>query len=131
DGVEPPRIGEAIGRLGVVIFSPSDVEIVAGSPSVRRRFLDIVLSLGAPRYLEHLQRYRQILLQRNALLRRNAPVAEVTAWDPGLIRAGTRVVATRDRWIRERAASFRAHVRAIAGSDDAVLEYEPSLPLEP
>jgi DNA replication and repair protein RecF len=49
DSVEQSRMGEAIGRVGVVIFSPSDVSIVSGSPSNRRRFLDILLSLSYPR----------------------------------------------------------------------------------
>src|SRR5690606_19519518 len=52
DGVEATRLGDALGRVGVVIFSPSDVALVAGSPSVRRRFLDILLSLAKPRYLD-------------------------------------------------------------------------------
>ena len=130
DGVEPERIGDAIGKVGVVIFSPSDVGIVAGSPSGRRRFLDIVLSLTEPRYLEHLQRYRQILLQRNAALRANARPDAVAAWNDGLIRLGSLIVAARGRWVVERAPSFVAHVRAIAGGGDAALEYEPSLPFE-
>src|SRR5690606_14259732 len=45
NGAEPERIGDAIGRVGAVVFSPSDVGIVSGSPGERRRFLDIVLSL--------------------------------------------------------------------------------------
>ncbi|HEX2095528.1 MAG TPA: AAA family ATPase, partial [Longimicrobiaceae bacterium] len=48
---EPERLGDAIGGVGAVIFSPSDVEVVAGSPAGRRRFLDIVLSLAVPGYL--------------------------------------------------------------------------------
>lgn len=130
DGGEPERIGEALGQVGVVIFSPSDVGIISGSPSGRRRFLDIVLSLTEPRYLEHLQRYRQILLQRNAALRSGSRWDTVTAWDDGLVRLGAQLVATRARWVAERAPGFVGHVRSIAGGGDATLEYEPSLPLE-
>jgi hypothetical protein len=49
------------------------VAIVAGSPAERRRFLDIVLSLNRPGYLQALQRYRQVLKQRNVMLRDGAP----------------------------------------------------------
>jgi DNA replication and repair protein RecF len=126
DSVEPPRLGDAIGRIGVVVFSPSDVAIVAGSPAGRRRFLDILLSLSEPRYLEDLQRYRQVLSQRNALLRAGEPAMLVTAWDAGLVRSGSRVMAARASWVDGRAASFTAKVREIAGGGDAVLEYEPS-----
>lgn len=130
DGVEPPRLGDGLGKLGVVVFSPSDVEIIAGSPSVRRRFLDIILSLTEPRYLDHLQRYRQILLHRNALLRRGASPTEIAVWNPGLVQAGSRVVAARETWIRSRAGSFSNHVRNIAATDGASLEYESSVPLD-
>jgi DNA replication and repair protein RecF len=127
NGGEPPRLGDALGRLGAVIFSPSDVMIVAGSPGLRRRYLDIVLSLNAPGYLHALQRYRQVLVQRNALLRRGAAPALVAAWNEGLVGWGSRVVAARARWVAERAAGFARHYADIAGGTDARLEYEPSL----
>jgi DNA replication and repair protein RecF len=130
DGAEATRLGDALGRVGVVIFSPSDVLLVAGSPSVRRRFLDILLSLAEPRYLEDLQRYRQALLQRNALLRAGETPLLVGSWNEGLVRAGSRVVAARSRWVTTHADAFSARVREIAGGTQATLEYEPSIPLE-
>ncbi len=130
DGVEPPRIGDAIGKVAAVIFSPSDVAIVSGSPSVRRRYLDILLSLTAPRYLEDLQRYRQALAQRNALLRAAQPWPLVEAWNEGLVRTGSRVVAARWRWVTSHAEEYAERVRRIAGGGEAALEYEPSVPVD-
>jgi DNA replication and repair protein RecF len=126
DGAEPPRLGDAIGRLGAVIFSPSDVAIVSGSPGQRRRYLDILLSLTAPGYLSALQRYRQALAQRNTLLRQGAPAAHVAAWNEGLVDWGSRVVAARAGWVAERAPGFARHFAEIAGGAPGRLEYEPS-----
>jgi DNA replication and repair protein RecF len=123
DGQEPPRIGEAIGSVGAVVFSPADVAIVAGSPGERRRFLDILLSLAVPGYLEWLQRYRQVLLRRNALLREGAPAEQVAAWNPGLAEWGSRLVVARAAWVREREGTFRAHVARIGGGTEAMLQY--------
>lgn len=128
NGAETERLGDALGAIGVVVFSPSDVAIVSGSPSERRRFLDIVLSLSSPGYLHALQKYRQVLAQRNALLRRGAPELVVSAWDEGLVGWGSRVVAARLRWVGERAGPFARHVRAIADGGDAALGYEASTP---
>lgn len=128
DGVEAVRLGDALGRLGVVIFSPSDVALIAGPPSARRRFLDILLSLTEPRYLEHLQRYRQVLLRRNAVLRAGGGAAQIEAWNDGLVRAGSRVVLARMRWIAARQGAFADRVREIAGGTLATLEYESSVP---
>jgi DNA replication and repair protein RecF len=126
-GAEPARLGDAIGTVGVVVFSPSDVSIVAGSPSERRRFLDIVLSLTVPGYLASLQRYRHVLAQRNTLLRRAADPAQVSAWDDGLVGWGSRVLLARARWVAEHGDSFAAHARAISRGSDAAVEYEASI----
>jgi DNA replication and repair protein RecF len=126
-GAEAERLGDAIGTVGVVIFSPSDVVIVAGSPGERRRYLDIVLSLTEPGYLRALQRYRHVLAQRNAVLRRGSGAPLVSAWDEGLVGWGSRVVAARARWVRARAASFAEHVLDISDGAGGALEYEPSV----
>ncbi|HEX6071136.1 MAG TPA: DNA replication and repair protein RecF [Longimicrobiaceae bacterium] len=127
DGTEPERLGDAIGSVGAVVFSPADVTIVSGSPSERRRFLDIVLSLSVPGYLGWLQRYRQVLLRRNALLREGAPAEQVSAWDAGLAEWGSRVVAARAEWIAGHAEAFRGHVRRIGAGTEAQLEYDGSV----
>jgi DNA replication and repair protein RecF len=126
-GNEPARLGDAIGAVGVVVFSPSDVSIVAGSPGERRRYLDIVLSLTEPGYLGALQRYRHVLAQRNAVLRRGSGAPLVSAWDEGLVGWGSRVVAARARWVEARAASFAEHVLDISDGASGALEYEPSV----
>jgi DNA replication and repair protein RecF len=124
---EPERIGEAIGGVGAVIFSPSDVEIVAGGPAGRRRFLDIVLSLAVPGYLAAVQRFRQVLFQRNALLRQGTGAAMVAAWNEGLVAWGTRVVAARAAWVAEVGGSFAEHYARVAGGPRGILGYDPSV----
>jgi len=127
---ELPRLGDAIGRVAAVIFSPSDVAIVAGSPSERRRYLDILLSLAVPGYLLTLQRYRQIVARRNALLRAAAASGEIAAWNPGLISTGSRIIAARTLWLREHAEAFAGRVRVISGGSPGILEYEASMELD-
>ncbi len=126
-GLEPERLGDAIGGVGAVIFSPTDVGIVAGGPAARRRFLDIVLSLAVPGYLGALQRYRQILAHRNALLRQEAAPPQVAAWNPGLVSWGSRIIAARAQWVAERRQSFAVHAAAIAGGASGALSYEPAV----
>ncbi len=129
NGAVPERIGDALGGVGAVIFSPSDVAIVAGSPSERRRFLDIVLSLNRPGYLQALQRYRQVLKQRNAMLRDGALPALLAAWDEGLVEWGARLVAARAEWVSEHAEGFARRYEAIAGGATAWLGYDAAIPM--
>ena len=128
NGAEPERLADGLGQLGAVIFSPSDVELVAGGPGARRRFLDIVLSLAEPGYLHALQRYRQALFQRNTLLRQGSPRTMVELWDEGLVASGSRVVAARAAWVAERAESFAAHYARVAGGQPGFMAYAPSAP---
>jgi DNA replication and repair protein RecF len=127
NGAEPERLADALGGVGAVIFSPSDVEIVAGGPGERRRFLDIVLSLAVPGYVGALQRYRQALLQRNTLLRAASAPALVAAWNEPLIAAGSRVVAARARWVAERREGFAGHYERVAGGQPGSLSFDPSV----
>ncbi len=128
DGEVPSRTADAIGRPGAVLFTPDDVRLVTDGPSERRRFLDIVLSLGDPRYLDALQRYRQALLRRNAALRRGEGGAVVGAWDGILVAAGSRIVVERARWIRVNNPGFGAVCAEVSGGEGARMIHEPGIP---
>ncbi len=125
DGAEPERMTNAIGKLGVVIFSPSDVQIVAGAPGERRRYLDIVLSLNVRGYLSALQRYRQLLKNRNAVLRSGrVDQALLGVWEDALIEHGARLVVERAEWIAAHTKSYTAKYTAIGGGVRGSLRYQ-------
>ncbi len=128
DGEVPARIGDALGQVGSVLFTPDDVRLVSDGPQERRRFLDIVLSVNVPGYLEALQRYRQVLAQRNAALRDRAPRGSVEAWDSLLVRSGARVLRMRAAWVRLGAPTFRDVVREVSGGECGTLDYLPGIP---
>jgi DNA replication and repair protein RecF len=50
---------ELVGMVHAVLFGADDIELVFGPPSVRRRFLDILLSQTNPSYVRSLQRYQR------------------------------------------------------------------------
>ena len=54
-----------VGNLNIVFFEAEDLEIIYGSPGRRRRYLDILISQSNNVYLKSLQRYRQVVNQRN------------------------------------------------------------------
>jgi len=129
DGQEPPRLSDAIGQVGVVLFTPADLALVNDGPAERRRFLDIVLSLNEPGYVTALQRYRQVLSQRNAALRNGAP-DHAGAWDDLLVEAGARVTAVRARWIQGGRDRFSDLYRELSGGEEATFHYDPGVPGE-
>lgn len=127
NGAEPERLGDALGRIGVVAFSPSDVAIIAGAPGERRRFLDIMLSLNVPGYLAALQRYRHTLKQRNALLKDRVPAAQLEPWTVALVETGARVMRARAAWVEASAPGFAERFARIGGEAPARMEYRPSV----
>jgi len=129
DGQEPQRLADGLGRLAAVVFSPADVALVSDGPGARRRFLDIVLSLNVPGYLTALQRFRQILSQRNAALRDGRGRGTVEVWDEGLTESGARVMEDRLRWTEEWREEFSSYYRRISGSLEGRLEYQPGVRL--
>ena len=129
DGVARARLGEAVGHLGAVVFSPHDVHLVTGSPSGRRRFLDMVLSLNRPGYMHAAQGYRRVLAQRNAALRDGQSDRAVIAWNDALVANGAKVVAERLAWIESSADAFASYHRDVSGGEEAVMRYRPSTPL--
>jgi DNA replication and repair protein RecF len=91
------RIGELMGHINAVIFTPAELSLVRGGPACRRRFLNMSLSQIRPGYFLWLQRYHQALSQRNALLRapEGGALATLPVWDVQLARAGARLIAHR------------------------------------
>ena len=127
DGAEPERIGDAIGRLGAVIFSPADMGIVNGGPVRRRRFMDVALSLNEEGYLVALQAFRHALAQRNAALRSGQLEAVVRAWDEPLARSAATVMGARRRWVSEWRDAFRRYYEEVSGGDSATMTYVPKV----
>ena len=63
------RPKEHYGSLNVVMFSPEDLQLVKGEPSLRRRFFDMQIAQTAPIYYDLLVKYNRVLQQRNKLLK--------------------------------------------------------------
>ena len=95
----PRRASDLVGLVNAVMFSAEDMELVSGPPSVRRRYLDILISQVDSQYLRTLQRYQRIVYQRNHLLRmvreRSSGLDELEFWNDELVSQGKYIVAQR------------------------------------
>ena len=133
DGAEPQRLSDALGALPCVLFSPADVELVAGAPSARRRFLDILLALSSRPYLTALQRYRHALAQRNAALREalksTGARAEqrIAVWEAPLAQHGAVLWLERVRWVEQAASRFATVCASIGEQATVSMRYATSL----
>ncbi len=136
-----PRARELIGLVRAVVFAPDDLALVKGDPGGRRAFLDDLLVLRAPRLASVRQDYERVLKQRNSLLKtagharrgsssEESALSTLEVWDAHLARTGAEILAERLRLVSELrpyVGNAYATVARGATSDDAGLEYQPSL----
>ena len=69
DGKDILKISDYVGYLNAVVFVPDDLSLVKGSPSIRRKFLDLELSKISPIYVFYLTKYNRLLKERNQYLK--------------------------------------------------------------
>ncbi len=124
NGVVAPRLADAIGAVRGVVFSPSDVQLATGGAAVRRRYLDVLLSLTVPGYVETLAEYRRAVRHRSRVGAGAAGAAgaaggaggagtDVEDWEALVARAGARIAAARRGWVERWAPRYGEHCVAI------------------
>lgn len=63
------KISNYISNLVVILFSPDDLDLIKGSPLIRRRFLNIEIGQLNNKYLNYLNEYNELLKNRNEYLK--------------------------------------------------------------
>ncbi len=120
NGKTAARIGELMGHLTCVMFSPEDQQIVKGPPLERRRFIDMLLCQSSSGYFFALQRYQAALRQRNAFLKQSrgaCDLRQLSAWDEQLAQTGVPVVVGRRRAVEKLAIHAEEHYLHISGKE--------------
>ena len=114
------RAGDLVGVLQVTVFSPDDLELVKGGPSLRRGWIDAAVAARHPRDAALRGEVERVLKQRNALLRsahgRLDADAEFTleVWDAKLADVGERLRAARRAMLDDMAPILATAYDAVA-----------------
>lgn len=109
---------EHIGRIPLVIVTPSDQNLILGGSEVRRKFMDGIISQVDRNYLQQLLSYHKALEQRNRLLKqfyenRYFEEDSIALWDEQLVRFGEPVVDARRAFLLDFAPRFEHYYRLI------------------
>jgi DNA replication and repair protein RecF len=128
NGIAQTRISDILGKVNVVLFSPEDIQLIQGSAAHRRLFLDMELSQVSAPYLGALQQFRQVLRQRNELLR-TQPVDPnlLEVWDAQFVTHATVLMGERAQFVAELAEKARAAYSGIAGDEELQILYQPDV----
>ncbi len=128
------RALDLMGLLPVVLFLPEDIDLIAGPPSGRRRYLNLLLCQMDREYCHHLDAYNKVVARRNAQLRalQGRPFDEnlIAYWDEALIDHGTYLIHKRQDVIARLDMRTREQHRLLAGHEGRLrVEYRPSVDL--
>ncbi len=79
-GVKKNKLTDFVGELNVVLFSPEDLQLVKGSPSLRREFINREFYQFSRIYHKYYLMYQHLLKQRNSYLKdmRKNPKDEIS-----------------------------------------------------
>jgi len=97
------RLVDFAGNFRVALFGPWDLDLVTESPSLRRKFLDTVLSQVDREYRRASLSYEKGLRQRNKLLLRireeELSRSQLLFWDRLLVKNGDYIAHAREEFI--------------------------------
>ncbi|MEO7001394.1 MAG: DNA replication and repair protein RecF [Ktedonobacterales bacterium] len=119
----PRRAMDLLGQVTVVVFAPTDLDLVIGSPSQRRHFLDLTLCQTNPPYCRALSQYQKVITQRAALLRairegKDDPRA-LAYWDEQLARLAAPILRARAEFLERAEIAARRVYAALTREERA------------
>ena len=125
------RAVDLLGTVNVVLFVPQDLALIEGTPSDRRRYLNITLSQTDINYARTLHTFEKALEQRNALLRRiqlrQESPRSLEYWDDQFSDASGVLISGRQRLLRElEGAAQLVHRDLTDDVEQLDLHYQPS-----
>lgn len=129
DGIPVLRIGELLGVLNIVYFSPDEMRLVKDAPENRRKFLDISLAQQQRVYFTALSKYNKVLKQRNNLLKTSRDSSSLddmlSVWDMQLAENGAVIIEKRIEFIEKlQKSAEKIHTKISEGKEKLELSYE-------
>lgn len=126
------RVADYISNLNIIVFTPDDLEIIKGSPSIRRNLLNIQLSQISKSYLNIYNEYNKILKTRNEYLKIlfNNSIADLKYLDiitDKLIEKAVFIYKKRMEYINFINENINTYYSNISASSGLNVVYEPNI----
>ena len=111
----------AKNKYPVVLFQPSDLNLIDHAPSRRRSYFDKIFSQFDDSYASALSKYDKAIRQRNELLKSDTASSDsVFSWNIILSKYGTDLYKLRKQFTEEINSYLTATYRSIADNNDEV-----------
>lgn len=108
-------------KYPVVLFQPSDLNLISHSPSRRRDYFDRIFSQFDEKYATSLHKYEKALKQRNELLKNdNITKESLFSWNILLSKYGIDLYTLHQKFINEININLTNIYRSIAENNDEI-----------
>jgi DNA replication and repair protein RecF len=108
------------GLLGIiqgVIITPDDINLVKGSPVLRRQYLDIQIAQIDPLYVHHLARYTRAMRHRNHLLRIKQN-ATMDGWEQEMSHSAAYLIMQRQKAVQDLQKTSQQFYSSLSGEEE-------------
>ncbi|NLM73469.1 MAG: DNA replication/repair protein RecF [Clostridiaceae bacterium] len=128
NGVKRDKISDILGTFNIIMFSPETLEIVKGSPQLRRKFLDILLCQTDRKYLFYLQQYNKLIKNKSVALRRGREDRKfdevIPVWNERISVLGGKIAALRNETLHKLNRHMNEEIKKItSGKETSLLIY--------
>ena len=133
NNIEQKKLSDYIGKFPSVFFSPNDLEIVFGSPSVKRQFINQEISQISTKYLHNLNLYNKLLQERNSCLKEMTENSDTKILDVitnELIEIAKKIISSREKFIEEINKEINEIHQKLNENEQINLIYQPSVTIE-
>lgn len=139
DDVPFDKITEYFGLFNAVIFAPEDLMLIKEGPSVRRKYLNVLLSSVKPSYYHELSNYVRLLMNRNRIIKNarsgNSKMLtdkireEMSIWHEPMARSAAKIMLDRYIFSLRIDAFAKVHHEKISnGSESLFVKYKTCVP---
>ena len=119
--VKEKKFKHHVGYIPMVLLKPDDIKLTYGSPSIRRKFIDILISQLSPRYMDDLMRYGRVVKHKNSLYNTQmVDKNQIDIWNEKLIEYGTPIIEKRIDVIKELKVLTNEMYQLISGREEDV-----------
>ena len=118
-------------KVPVILFEPGDMQLLYGSPTRRRQFIDRFIAQLEPVHQRELNKFNRVLKQRNILLKQDDYSAEeLMIWDIQFSDLSSTISQRRRQYLQVISEMLSAEYQQIAGSNQMVqLRFSPGAPM--
>jgi len=129
NGIKRDKLSDILGTLNMILFSPETLEVIKGSPAIRRKFLDILLCQTNRQYLHLLKRYNSLIKNKSLSLKKGQSEKKyeeiIPIWNEHISVYGGKIVYLRNSAINKLNKYMKKEIKKITdGAESSELIYK-------